>query len=752
MPLDPKLSAQALLLRDIFGRELHGADQLRLHVDLFERDLAHTLDSHASLELLSAQLVVQLDHRGRASDFGVYLRPLPEARNYRLRIFKDFIEGERPPAAGSPYPGLLAFSQADADRFFGRETEVDELLGRIESRRWLSVEGPSGVGKSSLVHAGLLAGLPGAWVILTLRPGTHPWDSLCDAAWQALPAATRPPRAGFHLDVQSFRDFVFERSRAGAPLLLLVDQLEEAFTFADAGQAADFAAAIARALSERALNFRLVTTIRSDQVGALVDRLPALGTLLNQAWVARYVVAPMEAGALLRAIVDPAERHGRPLEPGLDQRICDDALSRPGESPGGSLPLVAHLLHELWQRCENSSSLTHAAYTALGGVAGALTSSADQVLDAIKLSSPSAVQRVRRLLLELATVDSSGRATRRELPLRTARELLGDDAALLDLLSSGKTSAAAPLMRLIVVRGHGPAACVDLIHERLLTGWPTLHHWLADVAEGKRIREELREAARQWDRNGRDPDALPNGKQLDRFETAEPDSTDPETQRAYQDALTEKRRRLLGAEKWQRRKTLLRVCGFAAGIVLGILWILRGWEIQQIRDDNAQAMAAAHQQNGALAEDLARAERRYVATTLELDAAKQPTRRLQDDIVALNIQVDQLQHTIAAHRPGCATPLNRIVRAPGTVQRADVSTLVDCWHHAHAERTRLAEFLQTEPGSRLRALVRAVLAPLPRYPEFAFLFRGGRTTTSTRGTTVRVPTRPPARTPTSPAA
>ena len=148
---------------------------------------------------------------------------------------------------------------------------------------------------------------------------------------------------------------------------------------------------------------------------------------------------------------------------------------------------------------------------------------------------------------------------------------------------------------------------------------------------------------------------------------------------------------------------------------------------------------------------LARAERRYVATTLELDAARQPTRRLQDDIVALNVQVDQLQHTIAAHRPGCTTPLNRIVRAPGTVQRADVSTLVDCWHHAHAERTRLAEFLQTEPGSRLRALVRAVLAPLPRYPEFAFLFRG-RPTTSTRGTTVRVPTRPPARTPTSPAA
>ena len=38
-------------------------------------------------------------------------------------------------------------------------------------------------------------------------------------------------------------------------------------------------------------------------------------------------------------------------------------------------------------------------------------------------------------------------------------------------------------------------------------------------------------------------------------------------------------------------------------------------------------MAAGHQQIGALAEDLAQAERRYVATTLELDAAKQQTER-----------------------------------------------------------------------------------------------------------------------------
>ena len=58
-----------------------------------------------------------------------------------------------------PYPGLRPFRHDEADLFFGREEQVDQLLARLESCRFLAVVGRSGCGKSSLIRAGLLPAL-----------------------------------------------------------------------------------------------------------------------------------------------------------------------------------------------------------------------------------------------------------------------------------------------------------------------------------------------------------------------------------------------------------------------------------------------------------------------------------------------------------------------------------------------------------------------------------------------------------------
>src|SRR6185295_6164381 len=62
--------------------------------------------------------------------------------------------------ARAPYLGLEAFSAADADRFVGREREVDALSNRLRTTALQVVVGASGAGKSSFVHAGIVAALP----------------------------------------------------------------------------------------------------------------------------------------------------------------------------------------------------------------------------------------------------------------------------------------------------------------------------------------------------------------------------------------------------------------------------------------------------------------------------------------------------------------------------------------------------------------------------------------------------------------
>lgn len=65
-----------------------------------------------------------------------------------------------PAVPDCPYPGLARFGPQDADRFFGREPVVAALVSRLAEQLTrpglLTVLGPSGSGKSSLLRAGLL--------------------------------------------------------------------------------------------------------------------------------------------------------------------------------------------------------------------------------------------------------------------------------------------------------------------------------------------------------------------------------------------------------------------------------------------------------------------------------------------------------------------------------------------------------------------------------------------------------------------
>ncbi len=62
----------------------------------------------------------------------------------------------RPFDGRCPYLGLDAFREEDADRFFGRERLVADLIERVRASRFVVIAGPSGSGKSSLVRAGLI--------------------------------------------------------------------------------------------------------------------------------------------------------------------------------------------------------------------------------------------------------------------------------------------------------------------------------------------------------------------------------------------------------------------------------------------------------------------------------------------------------------------------------------------------------------------------------------------------------------------
>ena len=132
----------------------------------------------------------------------------------------------------------------------------------------------------------------------------------------------------------------------------------------------------------------------------------------------QYLVGPLTRDGLRRAIEEPARRVGVGLESGL----LDTILADVGAHPGG-LPLLQHVLYELWQR-RRGRMLTLEAYVAAGRLEGALAKRANAVYEALP---PDQQDIARRALLRLVqpgegTEDTRRRATLDELTGRTDAE------------------------------------------------------------------------------------------------------------------------------------------------------------------------------------------------------------------------------------------------------------------------------------------------------------------------------------------
>jgi WD40 repeat protein/DNA-binding SARP family transcriptional activator len=453
-----------------------------------------------------------------------------------------------------PYKGLAAYGPNDAAYFVGRERLVAETLARLVGAELLAVVGPSGSGKSSLVRAGLLPALaagtlPGSqrWQQLVLTPGDRPAEVL-DRVLADLPSEGRT--------------------------LLVVDQLEELFTLAVAGQRQAFVDRLVEALRSPYADVVAVVTLRSDYYGHCAD-YPDLAKLVQATTVLVGAMVPEELG---RAIEVPAELAGLEVEPGLTQAILADA----GDQPG-ALPLVSTALLALWEH-RDGRRLTLAGYAQTGGVRGAVARLADGVYDGF---DPDQQAIARAILLRLTEPGEGGDDVRR----RARRSELGDDEATTRVVS------ALVARRLLIADEE----TVEVAHEALLREWPRLRGWLEEDREGRRLHRQLAEAASQWVAHDRDPEQLYRGARLAAaLDWAKQHQTDlNEHEREFLTASSDRHARQLRSARRSARRLRSLAGGLAAVLVLAL--IAGGIAVAQRSTARRQALLANSGRLAALA-------------------------------------------------------------------------------------------------------------------------------------------------------
>jgi WD40 repeat protein/DNA-binding SARP family transcriptional activator len=456
-----------------------------------------------------------------------------------------------PPAC--PYRGLFAFREEDAPFFFGREAFVGRLVETVGEHPLVTVVGPSGSGKSSVVHAGLLPRLRqgGDWAIITFRPGGQPLQALAHALLPLLEpdlgeterlVETRKLADALRYGELPLSDVVariLEKHDPAAQLLLVIDQFEEVYTLCpDEECRLAFLDALLEPVHQPAQRsgpaLALLLTLRAD----FWEQALAYRPLADAMQDASLILGPMTHEELGRAVENPAQKQGVSFQAGLVERILDDV----GEEPG-SLPLLEFALTSLWDH-EKAWMLSHDGYEAIGRVQGALTRHAETVYG--RLSSDHQVA-ARHIFTQLVRPGEGTEDTRR----LAQRAELGDKAwRLVQRLADAR----------LVVTGHDAAGqeTVEVAHEALIAGWERLRDWMQDDRAFRAWQERLRAALRGWQASKQDEGALLRGAPLVEAECwldGRPSDLRP-AERAYIEASVASRERQSAEREAQHQREL----------------------------------------------------------------------------------------------------------------------------------------------------------------------------------------------------
>jgi formylglycine-generating enzyme required for sulfatase activity len=418
----------------------------------------------------------------------------------------------------APYRGLAAMTEADADFFFGRDRETVEVIRALEITpdKLPVLLGNSGVGKSSLAQAGVLAALArqkwperarnvGAWpsvfddsrrwCVLKLKPGLEPIRALVEPflrTWQFDPTDPRlETRQIEWIDslvegrntLRGLLDATEGRlQELGQPkppaFIIYIDQGEELYVYAREHHRRRFSEVLAHGLADPRL--RAMMSLRADFLGELQ------GDEALYHVHCKIDVPPLREGELREVVSRPAELLSARFETNQVAGYIARRTAEESTKEAGALPLLSYLLDDMWtQMVHRGDGVLHlpAPTFELGGV---LVDRANSFLSL----HPTSEDELRRIFtLKLATVREDGEPTRR---CAVRSEFSDKEWRMVSDLADH------PNRLLVTATTEVGDTYAEVAHEAIFRHWEKLRDWIAAEREFLAWRSGLEAARRAW--------------------------------------------------------------------------------------------------------------------------------------------------------------------------------------------------------------------------------------------------------------
>ncbi|MDC0601404.1 winged helix-turn-helix domain-containing protein [Aliiglaciecola sp.] len=503
-------------------------------------------------------------------------------RGYRVVADVSFPETIEPELqlpqwqGSSPYPGLSAFEPKQANVYFGRQTQVNQLLAQLSeqiaaSRTFTLILGASGSGKSSLINAGVLpkliadngfhgikaidyalidfADIHQGGLFSELASAMLDWECHQVPVFDGLSADDLAQKLTGDIEsVIAMCQAIITKQQYStnittARFFLSIDRLEVLLSSSrfSSQERSEFLAVIdALACSDSVI---IYSACRNDFYPQVVE-FPSL--MKGKQDGSHFDLAAPTPNELSQMVRLPALAAG--LNWSVDEQTgvaLDELLTNEASGHPDALPLLQYTLQELYlQRGEGQALLAYT-YRDLGGIEGAIGSKAEQVYRQLASQNEKDLSHVLSLLV---TLNEDGSITSKAAKWS---ELLNQQQRdFVDALVEN---------RLFVSHLQHGQACFSVAHEALLRRWSRVETWLSAHRDSLVAKYRIQQQTKHWlDDNRSTAYLLADGKPLEEAKSLLADSTFE--LKSNEQALIQSSIALSRRKRWLKRGTITMLC------------------------------------------------------------------------------------------------------------------------------------------------------------------------------------------------
>jgi hypothetical protein len=319
----------------------------------------------------------------------------------------------------------MPFTEEQAPFFFGRDSEREIITANLMAARLTLLYGPSGVGKSSVLNAGVVHNLRQVGRA-AVESGTRPEFAIVSFKnWRDDPLAALERTIEHEVRVIGRGAWFADRLQScaeeiDADILVILDQFEEFFLYHPVEEGdRSFAAEFARAVNRRDLRASFLVSMREDSIAKLDSFKGRISNLFEN----RLSIDRLDRQQARQSIVKPIEQFNRLLaapgqrytiEPELVEAVLDQVRANPGLrddtgkgrvrddiDSGIETPHLQLVMTRLWQEelAANSTVLRLETLRRLGGAGEIVRKHVDSALDALSPAERDAAATIFQYLV-----------------------------------------------------------------------------------------------------------------------------------------------------------------------------------------------------------------------------------------------------------------------------------------------------------------------------------------------------------------